>query len=67
MSRQNALAPRRGAGHPRGAAARAGRATGRPVRRVREEVRDGLVVVAFSATSSTALAVALMLLVRVAG
>ena len=38
-----------------------------PVRRVRHDVRDGLVVVAFSAAASTGLALALLLLVRVAG
>jgi hypothetical protein len=36
-------------------------------RRVRHEVRDGLAVVAFSATASTALALLLLVLVRVAG
>jgi len=39
----------------------------RPVRRVRQEVRDGIAVVAFSAAASTVLAVALLLLVRAAG
>jgi len=39
----------------------------RPVRRVRHEVRDGVVVVAFSAAASTGLALVLLLLVRVAG
>ncbi len=39
----------------------------RPVRRVRHEVRDGLAVVAFSALASTGVALALLLLVRVAG
>jgi len=43
-----------------------GRAPGRPVRRVRHEVKDGLAVMAFSATASSALAVALMLLVHMA-
>jgi hypothetical protein len=38
-----------------------------PVRRVRHVVRDGVAVVAFSAAASTAVAVALLLLVRVAG
>ena len=38
-----------------------------PVRRVRHQVRDGAAVVAFSAGASTAIAVALLLLVRVAG
>jgi hypothetical protein len=41
--------------------------SGRPVRRVRHEVKDGLAVVAFSATASSALAVALLLLARLAG
>ncbi len=41
--------------------------TGTPARRVRHEVRDGIVVAAFSATASTGLALALLLLVRVAG
>ena len=40
---------------------------GRPVRRVRHEVRDGVAVVAFSAAASTALAMLLLLLARVAG
>jgi hypothetical protein len=39
----------------------------RPVRRVRHEVRDGVAVIAFSAAASTALAMMLLLLVRVAG
>ncbi|HET6698930.1 MAG TPA: hypothetical protein VFG88_07570 [Nocardioidaceae bacterium] len=39
---------------------------GRPVRRVREEVRDGLVVVAFSAGASSTLAALLLLLGRLA-
>jgi hypothetical protein len=39
----------------------------RPVRRVRHEVRDGAVVVAFSAVASTGTALALFLLVRLAG
>ena len=38
-----------------------------PLRRVRHEVRDGMVVIAFSATASTTFALALLLLVRVAG
>ncbi len=38
-----------------------------PVRRVRHEVRDGAAVVAFSAAASTGFALALLLLVRVAG
>ena len=41
--------------------------SGRPVRRVRHEVRDGVAVVAFSAAASTALAMMLLLLARVAG
>jgi hypothetical protein len=40
--------------------------SGRPVRRVREEVKDGLAVIAFSATASTALALTLLLLARLA-
>jgi hypothetical protein len=36
-------------------------------RRVRHEVRDGMAVVAFSATASTAVALLLLVLVRVAG
>jgi hypothetical protein len=36
-------------------------------RRVRHEVRDGAVVIAFSAVASTTVALALMLLVRLAG
>jgi hypothetical protein len=39
----------------------------RAVRRVRHEVRDGIVVIAFSAVASTVTAVALLLLVRLAG
>jgi hypothetical protein len=38
-----------------------------PLRRVRNDVRDGMVVIAFSATASTTFALALLLLVRVAG
>ena len=41
--------------------------SGRPVRRVRHEVKDGMAVIAFSALSSTALAGAMLLLVRLAG
>jgi hypothetical protein len=41
--------------------------TARPVRRVRHEVRDGVAVIAFSAAASTALAMVLLVLVRVAG
>jgi hypothetical protein len=40
---------------------------GRPPRRVREEVRDGLAVAAFSALASTALAMALVALTTLAG
>ena len=38
-----------------------------PVRRVRDEVRDGVAVIAFSAVASSAFAVALFLVVRLAG
>ena len=38
----------------------------RAVRRVRHEVRDGIAVIAFSAVSSTATALALLMLVRLA-
>jgi hypothetical protein len=38
-----------------------------PSRRVRDDVRDGVAVVAFSAVASTVLAVALLLLVTLAG
>ena len=38
-----------------------------PARRVRHEVRDGVVVVVFSAAASSSLAVALLVLVRLAG
>ena len=44
-----------------------GQMSGPPVRRVRHEVRDGVAVIAFSAVSSSALALALMLLVHLAG
>jgi hypothetical protein len=44
-----------------------GQLSGQPVRRVRHEVRDGVAVIAFSAAASTALAGALMLLVRLVG
>ena len=44
-----------------------GQLSGQPVRRVRHEVRDGVAVIAFSAAASTALAGALMLLVRPVG
>jgi hypothetical protein len=40
---------------------------GQPARRVRHQVRDGVAVIAFSATASTALAVALLLLTQLAG
>ena len=40
--------------------------TARPVRRVRHEVRDGIAVIVFSAAASSALTLALMLLVRLA-
>jgi hypothetical protein len=40
---------------------------GRPMRRVRHEVRDGVAVIAFSAAASTGLAMLFVLLVRVAG
>jgi hypothetical protein len=43
-----------------------GQVSGQPTRRVREEVKDGLAVIAFSAAASTALAVALMVLVQLA-
>jgi hypothetical protein len=39
----------------------------KPVRRVREEVRDGVAVVAFSAAASTGVALMLLVLARVAG
>ena len=42
------------------------RVSGQPARRVRHEVRDGLAVIAFSAVVSSALAVALTLLVQLA-
>ena len=41
-----------------------GQLSGQPTRRVRHEVRDGLTVIAFSAVASSALALALMLLVH---
>ena len=44
-----------------------GRLPGTPARRVRHQVKDGVAVIAFSAASSSALAVALLLLVRLAG
>ncbi|MGZ4579281.1 MAG: hypothetical protein ACXVXG_01465 [Nocardioidaceae bacterium] len=44
-----------------------GRLSGQSTRRVRHEVKDGAAVIAFSAVASSALAVALMLLSRLAG
>ena len=41
--------------------------TSHPARRVRHHVRDGVAVIAFSAAASTALALALLLLVSLAG
>jgi hypothetical protein len=41
--------------------------TSAPARRVRHEVRDGIAVIAFSAAASTGVALALLLLVHVAG
>ncbi len=41
--------------------------SGQPEKRVREEVRDGLAVIVFSAAASSALAVALMLVMSLAG
>jgi hypothetical protein len=38
-----------------------------PVRRVRQEVRDGVAVIAFSAGASTALAVTFLLITVLAG
>ena len=38
-----------------------------PVRRVREEVRDGVAVVAFSALMSTAVSIAALLMMKLAG
>ena len=38
-----------------------------PARRVRHDVRDGAVVIAFSAMASSGLALLLLLLVRLAG
>jgi hypothetical protein len=38
-----------------------------PVRRVREEVRDGVALVAFSAVTSTLLAIAFTVLMKLAG
>ncbi len=44
-----------------------GQLPGQPARRVRHEVRDGLAVIAFSATASSVLALALLLAVRLLG
>ena len=44
-----------------------GQLSGQPVRRVRHEVRDGVAVIAFSAAASSGLALALLLIVRLAG
>jgi len=41
--------------------------SGQPGKRVREEVRDGLAVIVFSAAAPSALAVALMLVMSLAG
>ncbi|CAN5836307.1 hypothetical protein BH20ACT6_BH20ACT6_15860 [soil metagenome] len=38
-----------------------------PVRRIREDVRDGALVMAFSCVASTGAAMALLLFVRLAG
>ncbi len=38
-----------------------GQLSGQPARRVRDEVRDGMAVIAFSAAASSVLAAALML------
>lgn len=46
---------------------RRGHPTGRSVRRVRHEVRDGLAVVAFSAVASSVLAIVLATLPHLAG
>ena len=45
----------------------AGNQHGRPLRRVRQEARDALAVIAFSAVASVALAVTITLLVALAG
>ena len=45
----------------------AGHQHGRPLRRVRQEARDALAVVAFSAAASVLLAVAITVLVALAG
>jgi hypothetical protein len=44
-----------------------GQVTAHAVRRVRQEVKDGIAVVAFSAVASSTLAVVLMLLLHLAG
>lgn len=44
-----------------------GRVAGKPVRRVREEVRDGLAVAAFSAVASSGLAFVLLVVIHLAG
>ncbi len=44
-----------------------GQLSGQARRRVRQEVRDGVAVIAFSAGASCVLAVALMLLAHLAG
>lgn len=44
-----------------------GQLSGQPVRRVRDEVKDGLAVIAFSALASSALGAALMLLLATVG
>jgi len=41
--------------------------TSTPVRRVRHQVRDGVAVIAFSAAASTGVALALLLLITLAG
>jgi len=43
-----------------------GQMSDHPARRVRHDVKDGVAVIAFSAAASSALALALMLLVHVA-
>jgi hypothetical protein len=44
-----------------------GQEPGQTPRRVRHDVRDGLAVIAFSAVASTGLALAFLVLVRLAG
>jgi hypothetical protein len=44
-----------------------GQLSGQPVRRVRDEVRDGMAVIAFSALASSGLAAALMLFLSMVG